>query len=255
MSRKSIVVRVGLALFLLVILGFSAYQLIYINNQYTKEAKLHEKLMDYRPESPTDTADAEPADVNNQGILDLQALNPDVAGWVTISGTQMDYPFVWASDYDSYLYTDYEGDSSIAGSIFLDYRCDRDFTRFNTILFGHNMNNGSMFGDIDEFEDKEFYDSYQEGMIYLPHQNLTLQLVSCLVVKDTDSQVYRADYNSDGEKQAFLDRIRQDCIHGAEAVPSDLKTTDQFVSLSTCSYQFSQSRTVLIYRVIKKEGA
>ena len=77
-----------------------------------------------------------PTEDKSKSFEELQALNPEVIGWVTVDGTHIDYPVTQASDNDKYVNTDAEGKYSLAGSIFLDYRNQKDFTDFNSILYG-----------------------------------------------------------------------------------------------------------------------
>ena len=77
---------------------------------------------------------------------ELKAQNSDVCGWITIYGTHVDYPVVQSEDNSTYLMRNPRGEYSLSGSIFMDYMNQKDFSDFNTIIYGHNMRNGSMFG-------------------------------------------------------------------------------------------------------------
>ncbi|MBQ3100087.1 MAG: class B sortase, partial [Clostridia bacterium] len=83
-------------------------------------------------------------------IVALQQINPDICGWINIPGTQnINYPIVQGTDNDYYLTREFKGGYLAAGSIFLDYRCDRDFNaNHNTVIYGHNMQNGLMFSEL-----------------------------------------------------------------------------------------------------------
>ena len=78
----------------------------------------------------------------------LRDINPDCVGWIEIPGTNISYPIVQGRDNDHYLRLNFEGKYSVGGVIFLDHRCDSDFDRTNTIIYGHNMRDGSMFGSL-----------------------------------------------------------------------------------------------------------
>lgn len=97
-----------------------------------------------------------PTEDKSKSFEELQALNPEVIGWVTVDGTHIDYPVTQASDNDKYVNTDAEGKYSLAGSIFLDYRNQKDFTDFNSILYGHHMADHAMFGDLADFKNRTF---------------------------------------------------------------------------------------------------
>ena len=235
---------------------FSAYQLEMTNREYVKERQVHQELMEYKPEpviyepkADSDTSGVE--EIVNQSIINLQKKNADVIGWLTIPGTQIDYPFLWSDDYSKYLRTDINGQSSTAGAIFMDYRCDRTLKGAHSILFGHNMNNDSMFGSLPYFRDRAFFLENQEGYIYLSNENLKLQAIACMVVKSSNAEVYGVA-ETDKQKERFIEVIREGNIHGSESIPEDLSVNDRFIILSTCSYEYEAARTVVIYRIINE---
>lgn len=86
----------------------------------------------------------------------LQKLNKDMAGWLTIADTEIDYPILQSTDNDYYLHHNYKNEKARAGSIFKDYRNTNEFLDKNTIIYGHNMKDGSMFADLRKYLDKDF---------------------------------------------------------------------------------------------------
>ena len=103
------------------------------------------KFIMYKPELPDDTETFE----------DLQKLNPDVIGWITIYDTNIDYPLLYSAESNNmYLGHNAKGEPQSSGSIFIDYRNKPDFTDFNTIIHGHHMDQHKMFGDIEKFGDQ-----------------------------------------------------------------------------------------------------
>jgi len=247
--KKSIYLLITMTL--LVVIGYSAYQVEKSNQEYVKEKKVREEVMEYKPVSLTSNQDTHNSEIEivNQSILDLQEKNADTIGWLTIPGTQIDYPFLWADDYDIYLRTDINGESSMAGSIFMDYRCDRNLLGAHSILFGHNMNNGSMFGALIEFRDRTFFQEHQEGYIYLSNANIKLQIIACIVTTSSNAEVYGVA-ETEEQKERFLEVIKEENIHGREGIPEDLSIDDRFVLLSTCSYEHDEARTVVVYRIV-----
>ena len=93
------------------------------------------KYQEYKPQ-----AEASP------GYAELKAQNNDVAGWVTVYGTGVDYPVLRTDNNDKYLRTDPLGNYSLSGSIFIDYKNQADFSDFNTVIYGHHMAYHVMFG-------------------------------------------------------------------------------------------------------------
>ena len=88
---------------------------------------------------------------------ELLTVNPDVCAWVTIDNTNIDYPVLQGATNLTYINTDVYGNFAMAGSIFLDSRSDRGFGDTYSLLYGHHMANGNMFGDLDKFEEETFF--------------------------------------------------------------------------------------------------
>lgn len=91
----------------------------------------------------------------------LRAVNPDVAGWIDVPGTRLSYPFMKCGDASTYLRTAWDGSAATAGSIFMEPGCDPGLGGFNTILYGHNMLDGSMFGTLAEYRDHDWWSGHQ----------------------------------------------------------------------------------------------
>jgi hypothetical protein len=85
------------------------------------------------------------------GLLSLAQINPDVYGWISIAGTDINYPIVQGKDNDEYLHRTYKRENLFVGSIFMDYQNSADFSDCNSIIYGHNMKDGSMFGKLSRF--------------------------------------------------------------------------------------------------------
>ena len=98
----------------------------------------------------------------------LKKINPDIVGWIHIPGTGIDYPIVQAKDNTKYLHRTFRGKDSHVGAIFLDALCATDFSSFNSIVYGHNLKNGEMFGHL-----KKLYDvKYNRKADYRKHPKI-----------------------------------------------------------------------------------
>lgn len=119
-------------------------------------------------------------------ILALREINPDVYGWITVPGTEnIDYPILQGSDNSYYLNHEYNGGYMTAGSIFADYRCDKDINgNFNFIVYGHNMQNGMMFSELIKFLDEDFFNENRYVYVYTDKGIYTYEIFS----------VYKTDY-------------------------------------------------------------
>lgn len=264
-SRKQTLIRVAIVL-LAILFGVSLWQLIATADRYRQEKKVHDALLVYKPELPSSLLPAAPSrpgrtepsepdgqslppeeqvpEVVNESILQLQADYPNALGWITVPGTAVDYPFAQARDNKYYLRRALDGSYLYAGVPFLDYRCEPDFTSANSILYGHNLRNGTMFGSLEKFRQKDFFDENREFYIFLSHETLRVEIFACLVISPGKGDyLYQSVLNGD-----FVGQIRRDARQFREPV---LPEQERFVTLSTCGYEFSGARIVIVGQIIE----
>lgn len=117
----------------------------------------------------------------------LRAINGDIVAWIRIPGIEVDYPVVQGEDNEHYLHYTFDGKENIAGSIFLDYRNRADFTDGKVILYGHNMQDGSMFSKLEKYQDADFRKEQGKVLLYLPDRVLECEIVECRQVSVRDS--------------------------------------------------------------------
>ena len=256
MKLKLILLR-GTAFVLAAVIGYSGYQLWDINRSYAQEAEMHSRLLLYRPpmepalpvSMPVYSMDSASytESVLNQSIVDLQTRHPSVVGWLTIPGTQIDYPFVQGNDNEYYLHMDLDQNWSLAGTIFMDYRNSKDFSDFNTIIFGHNMRNGSMFGTLQNFNDQNFFDNNRTGIIFLADKTYEIEIMAFAVIKPDDGVIYNPNIMIEADKITFLDYVRSTARHYRDV---GVTTDDRIITLSTCNYEFDDARMVVIGKVL-----
>lgn len=116
----------------------------------------------------------------------LRAINEDIVAWIQIPGIGVDYPVVQGEDNEHYLHYTFDGKENIAGSIFLDYRNRADFTDRKVILYGHNMQDGSMFSQLEKYQDDDFRKAQGRVILYLPDKTLEYEIVKCRKVSMWD---------------------------------------------------------------------
>ena len=116
-----------------------------------------------------------PTNEETKSFEDFRAMNNDVIGWLTIYDTTIDYPVMRSpNSNDDYLSKNPEGDWEGSGSLFLDHNNKADFSDFNTIIFGHHMAGPAMFGELDEFLNKDFFDKHEYANLYYSDGGLEL---------------------------------------------------------------------------------
>lgn len=198
---------------------------------------------------PFVTSETLPAEVMQELTAQAEELNntyPDAIGWLYIPGTNINYPIMQSADNDFYLHHAPDGRSLKAGSVFLDFRCENRFMNGVNIVYAHNMNNGSMFAGVTKFKDAGYFDSHRYGWLATSETVYRIDFFSAAVVDRYDSlydgSVLSADW--------FPHLAEVSTIYEA----SEFSDTDRFISLSTCSYEFENARTVLTGKLTEMES-
>ncbi len=185
----------------------------------------------------------------------LQEINPDIKGWIYIPNTTVNYPVLepQKNDPSFYLYRDYEKNYTKYGSIFVDAKCGIKEDTKNTIIHGHHMRDGKMFADILKYGDIEFYKTSPVitfNTIYGPSE---WKVISVFKTNINSSQGEIFDYlkvsfANDSSFLNYVHDVRQRSIINA---PVDTKEDDQLLTLSTCSDEMEQFRTVVVARKVR----
>ena len=248
---------------LLAVIGYSSYRLWDIHQDNAQEAELHSYLMQYRPkmlssvsgglpahEATSDSAPDSNHDIfctprANLSIVELQTAHLDAVGWLTIPNTRIDYPFVQGEDNTTYLHRDLEYRWSKAGTLFMDYRNSHDFSDFNTIIFGHHMRNGSMFGTLQQFNDLAFFETNKTGTLFLADKTYEINIFAFMVIPSNDVVIYNPVITKD-DAATFLSHVERFARHYRDV---GVMTSDRIVTLSTCNYEFDDARMVIIGRL------
>lgn len=166
----------------------------------------------------------------------------DVVGWLYCEGTEINYPIVQSSDNDYYLRRLLDGTWNIAGSIFLDYRNASDFSDWNSIVYGHNMKNNSMFGSLEKYKNQEYYDKYPVWYLLTPDKDYKIELIGGYTTSTDSSLAYSIPAASE-ERDKLIEQVERTSTFQADVQISD---QDRLITLSTCSYDFDNARYVLI---------
>lgn len=200
---------------------------------------------------PTVTTDGE--EETGPTFDELLAINPDVCAWVTIDNTGIDLPVLQGETNLSYINTDVYGNFALAGSIFLDCRNNREYTDTYSLLYGHHMEGGRMFGDLDLFKDETFFNENHTGTLITPVGSYSLEIFACLVVPSSQEEIFQpTNWTYDNidelveyarrEAMFFDEDIVNQVYSAAEANEDD---TVQVLALSTCSSEYTDARTVI----------
>lgn len=193
-----------------------------------------------------DTAALEPYQPTGDGksFGELQARNPDVLGWLTIYGTGINYPVVQGDDNETYINTDAAGNFALSGALFLDYRNARDFSGASTIIFGHHMENGLMFGDLDRYADADYLNAHDTGNLFYGGADHGVEILGYLATDSHDRMVYSTTVGKDPTAKEFTDYLR---TH-ATVWRRDPDKGDHLLLFSTCG-KGTNNRHIVVARI------
>jgi len=186
------------------------------------------------------------AETESHSFEELREINPEVFGWLTVYGTNIDYPIVQGDDNQKYVNTNALGQYSLSGAIFLDARCSIDFTDFPSIFYGHHMEKQAMFGEIGQFSEVEFFDVHQYGMLYYDEQEHGLEFFAFVQCDAYDGEVFRTRIAEPEEREAYLEFFAELALHTRDV---QVTADDRIVLLSTCSNSTTNSRDILAGKV------
>ena len=183
----------------------------------------------------TETATEEQREVIPVKFEELQAVNPDVYAWITVPDTDIDYPILQhASDNSYYLMHNIDGSYGYPGCIYTENLNSKDFTDNNTVIYGHNMKNGSMFAQLHKYEDPDFFDANREVLIYLPEEVLHYTVFAAYIYDDRHL-LYSFDFADPDVYQKYLDSVFSTRNMSANIDKNTTVTKDdQIITLVTC---------------------
>ena len=214
--------EMGIVAVCLMLLGFGICMGIGTYLMYRDGEEEYDTLREYVDvEEPKENADSEDTEENQEETVtvDFEALkkiNREIIAWIRIPDTGIDYPVVQGTDNEYYLKHTFKKTEHVAGSIFLDKDNSPDFSNRKTILYGHNMKDGSMFQGLHKYESESYLQEHNKVYLYLPAvETLTYTVIKCGYVKaDSDtfwlgepvetSQLLLSTCGSDSSKRLVL---------------------------------------------------
>lgn len=242
-------VRPCLIVIFFCVIGYGLFRLWDTHRYFVMEERIRAQMEQFKPAEITARAAQDGEDVIvNQNIVDAQELNPDIVGWLTMEGTGIDYPFVQTLDNEYYLRRDINGEYAFAGTVFMDYRHDKTFSGFSGVIYGHNMENGTMFSDIRRYDNADFFAANQHGYLYLTHATYRLEVFAYMAVQSTDSVIYAAGTMDAFDREQFLTYVAENAHRYRDL---SLTAADRLVVLSTCTNTSNEARSVILARLVR----
>lgn len=174
-------------------------------------------------------------------LEELRGYNEDVVGWIEIPDTELSYPILRGDDNAYYLNHTWDRVRNAGGAIFADYRCTLDGTEFHTVLYGHRMRNGSMFGSLKYYNDQSYWQAHPEIRLVDGAGVHTYDIFAAWEAS-VDSLVYQPNLNTEAQRQAFLDTCMSGSWLDTGIVPGP---DDKILTLSTCTGRGYNTRWVV----------
>lgn len=239
-KRKSDVLLTIALIAAIVVFCYAAFNLYHIYTEYKKGTDEYNQIEEMAV-TERDADSAEVAGPNAQlkppievDFDKLKSVNEDVVGWIYVDALpDISYPIVKGKDNQTYLHQTYEKNYNFAGTIFVDYENSGDFSDCNTLVYGHNMKNGSMFGHLKKFrEDDKLYKQNKYFWILTPERNYRYEIITAYTT-GVNSDTYTLFKGPGEEFEKYLETIKG--YSEIKTDDTDLTIKDRIVTLSTCT--------------------
>ena len=265
MKHRLIVIPVLLLALLGLFFAYQYYLSVYlprnnIEQAFNNESKLYERMkpeIDFGAKDTIDSInelkeekqlDSKQIKAEDSLLAPCSEVNDDAAAWIYIPDTNIDFPVMHTDDNDFYLHNGADGKYNYElGCPFLDFRCEEDFSGFNSIVYGHHMTEQRMFAYIALFSEEPFMLSHEVGYLVLPDQVHTVDFIAYLNVPST-SAAYHTVFLTMQEKEDYLGYIFSFAKYTHGMTIDDLKEKNDLhlLLLSTCTYEYDNARGILV---------
>ena len=165
----------------------------------------------------------------------------DIVGWIRSDDSIINYAIVQGSDNDHYLTHMIDNTYNSAGAIFMDYTNNPDFSDDNTIIYGHNMKDGSMFAYLLNYKDQAFYDQHPSMYLYTIESVYKIDIFAGIIISGDEDYLSTSFINNE-EKNHYISSLKENSTFDSEIA---ITQSDRLITLSTCSYDFLDARYVL----------
>lgn len=249
--RKIInIILVAIIIVCLSIIGYKYYN-------YNKDDKLNSEIQDLQPvineasdldnnfsgENDGQDQSKEVNYVNSANEEQLKSINSDYKMWIQIENTNINYPVVQGSDNDYYLKHNFRKESNISGTVFVESANDIDNDK-NIILYGHNMRNGTMFNNITNYKEESFFNEDNKINIIMNNTLYEYEVFSVYVKNVSEVNLAIGFANED----EFINYAYNEADESLYKKDVDFSAEDNLITLVTCSYEFTDARTIVVAR-------
>lgn len=168
----------------------------------------------------------------------LKAVNADIVGWIYIPGTHVDFPVYQGDSNDTYLRTSAEGTYSVGGQIFMDYENARPgLVDRQTLIYGHHLNNGAMFTDVDEFASQDYFNGIDTVWYLTEDANYELEPLLFYKSAATNGAARQTTFSSDDDFHAYLADALSQATAKSGSADAAVSNVSRVLTLCTCDYE------------------
>jgi sortase B len=242
---------------------YSGYKLFYTLNQYKVAQRSYNEMSEQYVTTESPAATEAPVEENDTSdetkevspikvdFDQLLSQNEDVCGWLYSKDTVINYPVAQGDDNNEYLHHLLDGSYNSSGTLFVDCECGPEFSGTNTIVYGHNMKDGSMFNSLTSYKDQTYYDEHPVMYLNTPKQNYKIEIFTAYIC-NYDSDTYTHDFYSADEYASWLTKMKSQ-----SSITCDVDVdpaNDRVITLSTCTYEYDNARFVVQGKLVALDG-
>ncbi len=254
-NKKTQIIKIISIICVIAIIASSVYLAVYFIDLGQQDAK----ILNIRNNYELNKDDYSKNEDNQFSKFDLlKSQNPDVVGWINIAGTEVDNPVYQTDNNEYYVKHDMDKKSNTYGALFLDYRCDinpMSLSR-NQIIYGHNMRYGAMFGTLDEYRDINYYRKNPIISFDSLYEKRSYKIFAIMIVNDNEDKTfgytytaYRTAFTNDTDFMQWIKHSQERSLYN---IPVDINSDDEIITLSTCCYDFTNARFVILGRLVRE---
>lgn len=241
-----------------VISGINVFRL---SREYQKGINEYQQLESYasvKEEAPVQEESTEAEETEEESLIpvsvdiqydELKKINEDFAGWLYYEPLDISYPIVRGNDNDYYTHYTFEGEKNSSGAIFMDFLNKTDYSDYNTIVYGHNMRNGTMFGSLKKMLNDFSIQEENPNFYVFTEDKAYMYEIFAVYLTQADSRTYDLIRNEE-EQQGFLDYVDETATWRSDKVVSAF---DKVMTLSTCHGLHSNNRTIILGVLVASE--
>lgn len=259
--KKKTILRILSIIFLLVAIGCGVYLANYYYTSAKTEAVFDElaNLIVPVKDAGEESKNTEFVDIDGVKVQKkfekLYQKNHDFVGWIKIDDTHIDYPVMYSPNDgekgEYYIHRDFEEKYSAAGLPFIDSNCEIEPATDNIIIYGHNMNAGTMFHDIIKYEDREFYESHKSFSFDTIYGNAEYEIIAMFygqILDEASPDFKYYEFVNAGSEVEFMDFVNNVKAMSIINTEVDVKYGDKLITLSTCAYHVKDGRFAVVAR-------